>query len=180
MQTIATSRKRVYNRTYFSDSRRHEAVSSLLLQVQVQDNRLTNHRTNKFVVLAFESSGWTDLAVQKLVNVWEALRRLGPDPTGVVGAGKFTHNTTTRVQLYFTTEGWPPMFKYGDFETPNDPRMRETKFQYLISLDSISNILELAFGNFWACLVSKYPYFWIMGSRPLVVESGGCSLSCCM
>ena len=41
---------------------------------------LTNHRT-KFVVLAFESSGWTDLTVQKLVNVWEqqASRRLGPD-----------------------------------------------------------------------------------------------------
>ena len=31
---------------------------------------LTNRRT-KFVVLAFESSGWTDPTVQKLVNVWE-------------------------------------------------------------------------------------------------------------
>jgi hypothetical protein len=41
---------------------------------------LTNRRT-KFVVLAFESSGWTNPTVQKLVNVWEqrALRRLGPD-----------------------------------------------------------------------------------------------------
>ena len=77
MQTIATSRKRVYNRTYFSESRRREAVSSLLLQVQVQDNRLTNHRTNKFVVLAFESSGQggTDgtPTVQRLVKTF------GPD-----------------------------------------------------------------------------------------------------
>ncbi len=41
---------------------------------------LTNRRT-KFVVLAFESSGWTGPTVQKLVNVWEqqASRRLGPD-----------------------------------------------------------------------------------------------------
>ncbi len=41
---------------------------------------LTN-RHPKFVVLAFESSGWTDPTVQKLVNVWEqqASRRLGPD-----------------------------------------------------------------------------------------------------
>ena len=31
---------------------------------------LTNHRT-KFVVLAFESSGWTGPTVQKLVTVWE-------------------------------------------------------------------------------------------------------------
>ena len=31
---------------------------------------LTNRRT-KFVVLAFESSGWTDPTGQKLVNVWE-------------------------------------------------------------------------------------------------------------
>ncbi len=31
---------------------------------------LTNRRT-KFVVLAFESSGWTDPTVQKLVNVWD-------------------------------------------------------------------------------------------------------------
>ncbi len=34
---------------------------------------LTNCRT-KFVVLAFESSGWTDPTVQKLVNVWEKSR----------------------------------------------------------------------------------------------------------
>ncbi len=41
---------------------------------------LTNCRT-KLVVLAFESSGWTDPTVQRLVNVWEqqASRRLGPD-----------------------------------------------------------------------------------------------------
>ena len=40
---------------------------------------LTNRRI-KFVMLAFESSGWTDPTVQKLVNVWEqqASRRLGP------------------------------------------------------------------------------------------------------
>jgi hypothetical protein len=44
--------------------------------------QLTNRRT-KFVVLTFESSGWTDPTVQKLVNVWEqqASRRLGPDQT---------------------------------------------------------------------------------------------------
>jgi hypothetical protein len=44
-------------------------------------------------VLAFESSGWTDPTVQKLVNVWEqqASRRLGPDPALV--AGGVQHHT---------------------------------------------------------------------------------------
>ena len=32
---------------------------------------LTNRRTKFVVVMAFESSGWTDPTVQRLVNVWE-------------------------------------------------------------------------------------------------------------
>ncbi len=55
-----------------------------LADVQPLTNRFT-----KFVVLAFESSGWTDPTVQRLVNVWElqASRRLGPV------AGRVQHQT---------------------------------------------------------------------------------------
>jgi hypothetical protein len=56
---------------------------------------LTNRHT-KFVVLAFESSGWTDPTVQKLDNVWEqqASRRLGPDRRcAALVAGGVQHQT---------------------------------------------------------------------------------------
>ncbi len=56
------------------------AIESKIAGYRAAVQPLTNRRT-KFVALAFESSGWTDPTVQKLVNVWEqqASRRLGPD-----------------------------------------------------------------------------------------------------
>jgi hypothetical protein len=53
---------------------------------------LTNRRT-KFVVLAFESSSWTDPTVQKLVNVWE--QQFGPRPALVGPATASTRHTTS-------------------------------------------------------------------------------------
>ena len=60
---------------------------------------LTNRRT-KFVVLAFESSGWTDPTVQKLVNVWEqqASRRLGPDRRWSPARSSTRHELSSETQ----------------------------------------------------------------------------------
>ena len=62
---------------------------------------LTNRRT-KFVVLAFESSGWTDPTVQKLVNVWEqqASRRLGPDRRWSPAGSSTRHKLSSEIQYW--------------------------------------------------------------------------------
>ena len=46
---------------------------------------------------------------------------------------KFTHNTTTSVQIYSTTEDGNPSSKYGDLDT----RMTEAEFQYRIRIPGI-------------------------------------------
>ena len=70
-----------------------------LTDVQPLTNRLT-----KVMVLAFESAGWMDPTVQKLVNVWEqrASRRLGPDRPGTF-AGAFRLASRTG---YFSPPVW--------------------------------------------------------------------------
>ncbi len=54
---------------------------------------LANRRT-KFVVLAFESSGWTDPTVQKLVNV------------GAAGFATFGSGSSTRHELSSEIQYW--------------------------------------------------------------------------
>ena len=62
---------------------------------------LTNRRT-KFVVLAFESSGWTDSTVQRLVNTWEqqASRRLGPDRRWSPAGSSTRHELSSEIQYW--------------------------------------------------------------------------------
>ncbi len=62
---------------------------------------LTNRHT-KLVVLAFESSGWTDFTVQKLVNVWEqqASRRLGPDRRRSQAGSSTRHELSSEIQYW--------------------------------------------------------------------------------
>jgi hypothetical protein len=69
---------------------------------------LTNRRT-KFVVLAFESSGWTDPTVQKLVNVWEqqASRRLGPDRRWSPAGSSTRHELSSEIQCGHSVSAHP-------------------------------------------------------------------------
>ncbi len=62
---------------------------------------LTNRRT-KFVVLAFELSGWTEPTVQKLVNVCEqqASRRLGPDRRWSPAGSSTRHELSSEIQYW--------------------------------------------------------------------------------
>ena len=62
---------------------------------------LTNRRT-KFVVLAFESSGWTDSTVQRLVNTWEqqASRCLGPDRRWSPAGSSTRHELSSEIQYW--------------------------------------------------------------------------------
>jgi hypothetical protein len=62
---------------------------------------LTNRRT-KFVVLAVESSEWTDPTVQRLVNVWgqQASRRLGPDRRWSPAGFSTRHELSSEIQYW--------------------------------------------------------------------------------
>ena len=70
---------------------------------------LTNRRT-KFVALAFESSGWTDPTVQKLVNVWEqaaGFATFWPRPAGVQRSNTGTRVCgCTRSKSPYLYDGW--------------------------------------------------------------------------
>jgi hypothetical protein len=85
------------------DVRRREAKATIESKIAgyraalAEVQPLTNRRT-KFVVLAFEASGWTDPTVRKLVKQ-RASRRLGPDrlePTGVAGVHQMQPDAARR------------------------------------------------------------------------------------